>query len=465
MLPLFLEIIKDGFWSIKNVSYLLPLSILRLLLLIPYNYHTYSGTRLKLPALYSTIHTISGIVVFIHFIAFSIYAESHFKNDSSGSSSSTTNNGTAVDNVMDDDFVRLFLSSSSSSSSHGGLLIDDQNYDLTTTSFNNTMPMSTTLHQHQHQNQNHIDERINDSTTIETEYDVIWILLALSLCSIFLHIVILLHVRSTAPSHDAIRQKLEEGQAFGDSSSSNIHRNRKMLAYWIYYRYRRENDVESFDGQDESLFTSKIMKRNIVAPLSPIVNKSNYQGKYALDPDLSISSDSNGTPNDGDLLSEDDDDDETEDLNEFIDAEEGHNCHQHPNNPNNNWSESESERLLMHNATSESYKTPVLDFNDSSFDEDMHFFPTEDDINAFNDSPQSTRRRIRRKRKNSLSSSWRNSRNSLRGLVDIHVCISKQGYDGKCGYVASYELACVYFFAILSAYISNIKYAYKTKTF
>ena len=290
-------------------------------------------------------------------------------------------------------------------------LVDDQEYYTTSNIIGHVNKQVNSVGG----NSNHNDPETFDEvyadkqSNIESEYDLIWILLTLSLCSICLHIVILLHVRSTAPSQDAIRQKFEEGQALGGDATvtATTPRNRKMLAYWVYDRYKRENDVESFDGQDESVFTSKIMKRNAVQQLSSIPSKDSRNKKFALDPDLSVSDD--------DDLSEDFS--SSDDYNEFIDAEEG--LAQNGN---------ESERLLVHNGTGD---TSVPDYvNDISFDDHLHFFPTEDDLKALDSPPQSTRRR-RKRPEIEQSSSWRNSRGSLRGLVDIKVCLSKQGYDGK----------------------------------
>lgn len=149
------------FWSIENTTYLTPMSLVRLLLLLPLMYHTYSGNRLRLPKLYMSFHVCSAVVVSCHFLAFSICA---------------------IDDAIS----------------------------------------NTTSH------------KIDDSK----EVDIIWTLLMLSLISITSHIVILFHVRSTAPTNDAITRKFEGAQRV---NSNSVGKTRKMLAYWIYDRYRRGN--------------------------------------------------------------------------------------------------------------------------------------------------------------------------------------------------------------------------------
>ena len=313
----------------ENVSYILPLAILRLLLLIPYNYHTYSGTRLRLPALYSAIHIVSGIAVFIHFLAFSIYSQQRPANKSKSVS------------------IDFF---------------DDGGY------FNSSSTGEIELG-----TEGDFDEVYagKDSNTAY-EFDLIWVLLTLSLCSICLHIVILLHVRSTAPTNDVIRRKFEEGQSYG--SYRSIPKKRKMLAYWIYDRYRNENNVESFEG-DNNIFFEK--KRNTVQQLSPVPSTDKKHLKYVLDPDLSVS---DGEDNSDSLISSDSD---------YYDAEE---------------SRDEPDSFILYNGTSDSLQVDNGNGAMSSEDQ-IYFFPSEEQLNN-TDSPPSTRRRKRQQLNSAGSSSW-----------------------------------------------------------
>lgn len=173
----------NNVWSIENTSYVTPLSVIRLSLLLPLIYHTYSGHRLKFPRFYLIFHVVSALIVSCHFIAFSL------------------------------------RTASTSISSHN----DHRTHQET----NNTLSTK----------QSPNDER--------KEMDVIWLLLTLSLVSIGLHMIILVHVRSTAPTDDAIQRKLEGAQRVNHTS---VGKKRKMLAYWIYDRYRRDTHTTHNDS-------------------------------------------------------------------------------------------------------------------------------------------------------------------------------------------------------------------------
>jgi len=191
-------LLPKGIWSIQNTSYLPPLSITRLVLLLPLNYHVYSGTRLKFPALYTILHVISALIVLSHFFAFSLLASENF--------SDFYLPAIPVIDVVDD-----------GSGQDGSGRTDDLNLDELLS--------------------NHVSDEIK-------EYDVIWILLTLSLFSIGLHIVILLHVRSTAPTNDAMKRKFEEAVV--------LNSGKKRLGYWVYNQYRRENNHNLEDDDSRS---------------------------------------------------------------------------------------------------------------------------------------------------------------------------------------------------------------------
>lgn len=172
----------ENVWSIENTTYLTFMSFARLLLLLPLIYHTYSGNRLRFPKVYLSFHVCSAIVVTCHFCAFSIMT------------------------------IEEAISKSNTITHEEDIHMTDKN-----------------------------EKKQYDSK----EMDIIWTLLILSLIAITLHIIILFHVRSTAPTNDAITRKFEGAQRV---NSSSVGKSRKMLAYWIYDRYRRGNYTAATDA-------------------------------------------------------------------------------------------------------------------------------------------------------------------------------------------------------------------------
>lgn len=84
-----------------------------------------------------------------------------------------------------------------------------------------------------------LEQKVSDEIK---EYDIIWILLTLSLVSIGLHVMILLHVRSSAPTSNDIKRQLQE-------SNEASHDKSKRLGYWIYSQYRkRDRERNATDG-------------------------------------------------------------------------------------------------------------------------------------------------------------------------------------------------------------------------
>lgn len=84
-----------------------------------------------------------------------------------------------------------------------------------------------------------LEQKVSDEIK---EYDIIWILLTLSLVSIGLHAMILLHVRSSAPTSNDIKRQLQE-------SNEASHDKSKRLGYWIYSQYRkRDRERNATDG-------------------------------------------------------------------------------------------------------------------------------------------------------------------------------------------------------------------------
>lgn len=209
---------STGIWSIQNTDYLPPLSVCRLLFLIPLNYHVYSGTRLRFTIIYVLFHAISAFIILGQFFAFSNLA-----------SKSLNDHGPSIP------LIDVYSTNNDTSLPHDSSLSTYQNYYW--------MNNSKTINHQQ------LDEVIQNRGIPDSEvkqYDLIWILLTLSLLSIGLHAVILLHVRSTAPTTDAMKRKFEDANGMGASShylDHGIYSDRKRLGYWIYHQYKKGSSL------------------------------------------------------------------------------------------------------------------------------------------------------------------------------------------------------------------------------
>ena len=211
-----------------------------------------------------------------------------------------------------------------------------------------------------------------------------------------------------------------------------------MLAYWVYDRYRNENDVETFgdmdnyDGGSQFSPKSSLFRRNqnAVQPLSPIYSKEQHP-RYMIDDDadLSMSDYGNGDDDDDDLSS--DDVVSSSDYDEYFDAKDREVDDDGITIGDSGSRDKEQVPLVNGTSVSEDHKEDLE--NGVSYEDNMHFFPTESE---FVDSPPSARRRQKKNMFNqdgrsSFYSSWNNrSSGSFRGLVDLGSCLSKQGYDG-----------------------------------
>jgi hypothetical protein len=214
--------IMKGVGSVENTAYLIPLAITRLLLLVPLNYHVLTGKRLRFPIVYKLFQIISGFIVFCHFCAFSL--------------------------KMGEDFYWPDVPNSNKDNSPG---LDEWEQDAPASDFaDDTL---STPEQHMNAGGDHVLEQ-DDAMK---ELDVVWGLLTLSLFSISLHITILMHVRSSAPSNDAMKKSM--GGKRNDSrtlfSYNNNGRQRKRLGYYIYNQYRngRPFQVNSLEVDSGSL--------------------------------------------------------------------------------------------------------------------------------------------------------------------------------------------------------------------
>jgi hypothetical protein len=204
---------------------LAPLSIIRLLLLLPLNYHVYSGTRLKFTTAYSILHAISALIVLCHFFAFSILATENFSDFYVPALPIPDLDTSATKGMLDDEIANDSQDN-----------YDNQNSNVETETETETG--------------GNLDEMLTQHVSNDIkEYDVIWILLTLSLFSIGLHFMILLHVRSSAPTNDAMRQKFEEATETEIDYDNYIQRGKKRLGYWIYNQYREKDRKRNFqDG-------------------------------------------------------------------------------------------------------------------------------------------------------------------------------------------------------------------------
>jgi hypothetical protein len=207
----------SGIWSIQNTAYLPPLSVCRLLLFIPLNYHVISGTRLRCTILYALFHAFSAVVILGHFFAF----------------------GNLASKPLDDNALVPMSPI---------VRAPTKDMDMYSAS-NDTVHYYTTLPSYywvDTKADQKLDEIIQDRVPDEIkQYDLIWILLTLSLLSIGLHVVILLHVRSTAPTNDAMKRKFEDANNGAGAVSHyldyGIYSGHKRLGYWIYHQFKKGN--------------------------------------------------------------------------------------------------------------------------------------------------------------------------------------------------------------------------------
>ena len=100
-------------------------------------------------------------------------------------------------------------------------------------------------------------------STQTLHYNLIWILLTLSLTSIALHIVILLHVKSSAPLVGVIEPKRNKGGGYRKGGQIMRSKSRKVLAYWIYDRYRSFSVSQHSQGMnDGAVDTTALIQEN-----------------------------------------------------------------------------------------------------------------------------------------------------------------------------------------------------------
>ena len=262
--------------SIENTAYLPPLSIIRLLLLLPLNYHVYSGTRLKFTILYTIFHAASALTVLCHFFAFGILA-----------SENLSDFYVPALPVHDDDPNR-------DATSVSNRMLDDELANDSQDGYGPNSAIGTEAN---------LDEILVQRVSNDIkEYDVIWILLTLSLFSIGLHIMILLHVRSSAPTNDAMRRKFEEATETEFDDQNYSQRGKKRLGYWIYDQCR-QNDLES--NAHDGISVDSSMHSDLESGLSDSTRSDNEMDPF-LTHDLFQNPDSLNVSSTGGILDDND---------------------------------------------------------------------------------------------------------------------------------------------------------------
>jgi len=179
-----------GFWGWMNVyktGYITTLAIIRLVVLcLPLSYSRFTGTRLKYALLYYIFHGISLAMVLLQMLAVAT-----FKGEDGG--------GKERGALLQYDKYDTFEQDAKSSSSYVHRLL------------------------------RHLSEQSKASISQH-----VWILLSLSLLSIVLHILILLHLHSSAPLEKHMDPKIWRDK-----------RQRRVMAYYAFNSYRRHSNMSA----------------------------------------------------------------------------------------------------------------------------------------------------------------------------------------------------------------------------
>jgi hypothetical protein len=229
----------------------------------------YSGTRLRFTILYALFHAISAVVILTQFLAFGNLASNYWNANTSSSNDnnalvpiSSTTLGDVPANYNIDMYNSISTTHNDTTSFHNASSwTHDQNYYW-------RVDAKAANHEKVHEI---IQSRIADDEI--KQYDLIWILLTLSLLSIGLHVVILLHVRSTAPTNDALKRKFEDvngSVTVSQSDYGNYSDQKKRLGYWIYHQFKKGNsdygmmeEMLCSDGLSQSR-SLPLLKRNVL---------------------------------------------------------------------------------------------------------------------------------------------------------------------------------------------------------
>jgi phosphatidylinositol 4-kinase len=236
-------LIVEETYSIKNVLYLTHLCIARLLLLLPLSYHTHTGTRLKFPSFYIIFNIISALIVFTHFI---LFAQSDlFTNIWDYHPSTITSD---LNDLKQQQEEQQLEQQQQTLSHYDDRLLVENSHGTGNKGYNNNHTVRILFRQLINNYLGSKGGYLDNKNKLWKEDKLIWILLILSSFSIILHAFTIFHVRSSAPYGGIIQQHRisNKDKEMNDASGGLKYfirngRSRKMLAYWVYDKYRQSN--------------------------------------------------------------------------------------------------------------------------------------------------------------------------------------------------------------------------------
>lgn len=200
--------------SIYNVNYLAPLSMIRLIIIIiPFLFHSYTGTAIRYMFCYKIFYTVSLLMVIIHMISLALL------------------NPTSMEAI----FPNIFHTNSDdyNDSNDAAITILSIASTITSSSLRQLTAFDMTV-DNEHTNNYH---RFLLSHILELRR--IWWMLTLSCISIACHYIILWHVRSTAPSvyfnsykkRPSVYFAVRTASSYTNNTSAigtNVHNNNNM---------------------------------------------------------------------------------------------------------------------------------------------------------------------------------------------------------------------------------------------
>ena len=205
--------IDDWYFSYAYLPYV---AVTRLLTLFPLSYHTSTGTRLKFPYAYYILHFITGTVMLIQMLQL-------------GLSSNNTNSSWFSPILAPGPVILPPTTTTTTTSDHQYRslpvrFLREVHELVVSTDY-------TTIHETQRSTTGSSSSSsssgvVNDSNQLK----MIWILLTLSVTSLALHVLILLHVRSSAPAPTQ------------STRYRDLH-NKKSLAYFVIARFNQTQKV------------------------------------------------------------------------------------------------------------------------------------------------------------------------------------------------------------------------------
>ena len=188
---------KDNWYF--SYAYLPYVAGCRLITLFPLSYHTSTGTRLKFPYAYYILHFVSGMIMVVQMLQLGL--------------SSNNPDGAWFSPILAPGPVILPPPNRHHHSSLPVRFLQEV-HQLVVSTDDTTNTTNTT------------NTPVNDSSQLK----MIWILLTLSVTSLSLHVLILLHVRSSAPPPTQSTRYRE------------LH-NKKSLAYFVIARFNQSQNL------------------------------------------------------------------------------------------------------------------------------------------------------------------------------------------------------------------------------